>query len=183
FNGTDGSIGSGASIVSSNGLTLGTDGSFYGTTFAGGESVQGVIFKISTDRTFTMLHNFVTGECCCATSPPIQGKDGNFYGVTSNGNGAIANFDGAVYKITPSGTLAILYRFDNRNPSPVSLILGTDSNFYGTTFGVNSLGGSVFKITAEGSLTVLHTFTGTDGLHPWGPIIQANDGNLYGTTR
>ncbi len=58
FNGTDGSIGSGASIVSSNGLTLGTDGSFYGTTFAGGESVQGVIFKISTDGTFTMLHNF-----------------------------------------------------------------------------------------------------------------------------
>ena len=186
FNGTDGSIGSGASIVSSNGLTLGTDGSFYGTTFAGGESVQGVIFKISTDGTFTMLHNFVSGEGCCATSPPIQGKDGNFYGVTGNGNGATANFDGAVYKITPAGSLTILYRFDNSNPAPVALTLGTDGNFYGTTLGKGSgpVGGTVFKITPEGSLTVLHTFKGAeDGLHPWGPIIQATDGNLYATTR
>jgi uncharacterized repeat protein (TIGR03803 family) len=186
FNGRDGSIGSAASIVSSNGLTLGTDGSFYGTTFAGGESVQGVIFKISTDGTFTMLHNFVGGEGCCATSPPIQGKDGNLYGVTGNGNGSTANFDGAVYKITPAGTLTILYRFDNSNPAPVALTLGTDGNFYGTTLGRGSgpVGGTVFKITPEGSLTVLHTFKGAeDGLHPWGPIIQATDGNLYGTTR
>ena len=42
--------------------------------------------------------------------------------------------------------------------------------------------GVVFRITPSGTYTVLHTFTGTDGSHPRGALIQASDGNLYGTT-
>src|SRR5207245_7010724 len=43
--------------------------------------------------------------------------------------------------------------------------------------------GVIFKMTAAGELTVLHNFTNTDGNRPYGPIIQASDGNFYGTTR
>lgn len=64
----------------------------------------------------------------------------------------------------------------------------TDGNFYGTTLlgdtGICNGGcGVIFKMTSAGQFTVLHNFTNTDGNHPYGPIIQASDGNLYGTTR
>jgi uncharacterized repeat protein (TIGR03803 family) len=40
----------------------------------------------------------------------------------------------------------------------------------------------LFKITAHGKFTALHTFSSTDGQFATGPIIQASDGNFYGTT-
>ena len=67
------------------------------------------------------------------------------------------------------------------------LVAGTDGNFYGTTLsgGANSFG-TVFKITPAGVLTTLHSFcaqTGcTDGQSPFAGLIQATDGNFYGTT-
>jgi uncharacterized repeat protein (TIGR03803 family) len=66
------------------------------------------------------------------------------------------------------------------------LILGTDGNFYGTTaFGGIGAGGfgTVFKVTPDGVETVLYAFSwGSDGGYPAGGVIQASDGNLYGTT-
>ena len=57
-------------------------------------------------------------------------------------------------------------------------------NFYGTTL-VGGTGGSgtVFKITSAGALTTLYSFDGADGLEPYAGLVQATDGNLYGTTR
>ena len=40
----------------------------------------------------------------------------------------------------------------------------------------------MFKITTGGTLTLLHSFSGTDGAHPYGKLVQATDGNFYGTT-
>ena len=40
----------------------------------------------------------------------------------------------------------------------------------------------MFKITPEGTLTTLHTFDGTDGANPVAGLLQATDGNFYGTT-
>ena len=39
---------------------------------------------------------------------PVQGRDGNYYGTTSEGG---ANHEGTVFKITPTGTLTTLYSF------------------------------------------------------------------------
>ena len=66
----------------------------------------------------------------------------------------------------------------------MALTLGTDGNFYGTALGGGTTRyGGVFKITPGGKLTVLYGFKGTpDGQTPKGAIIQANDGNFYGTT-
>jgi uncharacterized repeat protein (TIGR03803 family) len=75
------------------------------------------------------------------------------------------------------------------------LIQGNDGNFYGTSFGGGLLGGgatasplsngmgTVYRITPSGAETVLHLFTGApaDGASPTA-MIQASDGNLYGTT-
>jgi uncharacterized repeat protein (TIGR03803 family) len=40
----------------------------------------------------------------------------------------------------------------------------------------------LFKITATGALTTFHRFDGADGAHPAGTLLQATDGNFYGTT-
>lgn len=50
--------------------------------------------------------------------------------------------------------------------------------------GANPPFGVVFKLTLNGNLTVLHSFDGADGANcfPCAPLVQANNGNLYGTT-
>jgi hypothetical protein len=41
----------------------------------------------------------------------------------------------------------------------------------------------VFKMTPSGSVTILHDFNGTtDGGNPFAGLVQATNGNLFGTT-
>jgi uncharacterized repeat protein (TIGR03803 family) len=66
-----------------------------------------------------------------------------------------------------------------------SLIQAADGNFYGTTYNQMEPGlGAVFKMTQDGTYTVLHSFAGwpTDGAGPEAGLIQAANGNFYGTT-
>lgn len=126
-------------------------------------------------------------------APPIQASDGNFYGTTSAGGAnsclSLANFCGTVYEITPAGVETVLYSF-GASPSdgfdPLgSLIQAGDGNFYGTTgMGGAHGAGTVFKITPAGVETILYSFgaSPSDGAAPQGSLIQASDGNFYGTT-
>jgi uncharacterized repeat protein (TIGR03803 family) len=92
-----------------------------------------------------------------------------------------------VYKITPSGKLTVIHSFDGGThggqPS-APLVQGSDGNFYGTAACCGSIGGGVvFKITAAGQFTVLHNINATtDGSNPVAGLVQATDGNFYGTT-
>jgi uncharacterized repeat protein (TIGR03803 family) len=97
-----------------------------------------------------------------------------------------------VFKITPAGKLTTLYRFSgSRGQHGVNviagLVQGTDGNFYGTTSGggtKTNYAGTVFKITPAGKLTTLYSFAGypTEGAGPQAALVQARDGNFYGTT-
>jgi uncharacterized repeat protein (TIGR03803 family) len=114
----------------------------------------------------------------------IEGRDGNFYGVTQ---GTANNDDnGTVFKISPGGIESVLYSFRGTDGSgPVGgLIQASDGNFYGLASGGSSLGGVFFKITPAGTETVLHTFDQrqSDGAYPVGRVLQASDGNFYGLT-
>lgn len=68
------------------------------------------------------------------------------------------------------------------------MIQGVDGNFYGTTQsgGNNNCDtgcGTIFKVTPSGVLTTLHSFTDTpDGSLPFGGLVQAPNGDLYGVT-
>ena len=64
------------------GLTLGTDGNLYGTTSGGGSSVSGTVFTMSPSGNVTILYNFSRGSDGGGPyAPPVEGNDGNFYGV------------------------------------------------------------------------------------------------------
>ena len=121
----------------------------------------------------------------------VQGTDGNFYGTTTVG-GANGPY-GEIFKITPSGSLIVLHSFDGFGDGAyptAGLVLATDGNFYGTTEvgGGASYSGTVFKMTPDGTLTTLHSFCSVpvqcvDGAQPDAALIQARNGNLYGTTQ
>ena len=110
-----------------------------------------------------------------------QGEDGNIYGATTSGG---ANSRGAIFRMTPSGTMSVIYNFDFTHGSGPQggLNLGLDGNFYGTTYqgGANSAG-TIYRVTPSGALTSLYSFTnGPDGAYPRTPPVQSPDGNLYG---
>jgi uncharacterized repeat protein (TIGR03803 family) len=88
-------------------------------------------------------------------------------------------------------TFNTMASFGNTNgalPYYVSLVQGTDGNFYGTTSlgGINNNSGTVFKITPTGTLTTIYAFCSqsncTDGQQPYAGLVLGTDGNFYGTT-
>jgi uncharacterized repeat protein (TIGR03803 family) len=188
-------------VQPSGSLLQAIDGDFYGTTGAGGvnsclsqPNFCGTVFKVTPTGVETVLHSF------SASTPDgwdptglVQASDGNFYGTTGRGG---THGAGTVFKITPGGVETILYSF-GASPSdgatPVAaLIQASDGNFYGTTaagganscLGVPNFCGTIFKITPAGVETVLYSFgaSASDGVEPQGSLIQARDGNFYGTT-
>ena len=171
------------------GLTEGSDGNLYGTTSAAGANGSGgTVFKITTAGVLTVLHSFINDTFTDGSVPSgvIQGTDGSLYGVTAYG-GATGN--GTVFKITPTGTETILHSFvnglgDGANPLG-NLIQATNGNFYGTASIGGAYGnGAIFEITAAGVESVLYSFnpSANAGYGPTSGVVQASDGNLYGTT-
>jgi uncharacterized repeat protein (TIGR03803 family) len=68
------------------------------------------------------------------------------------------------------------------------LLLASDGYFYGTTSagGANNTG-TVYKFDPAGNVPAIQMYSfgaagGTDGQQPYAPLIQGNDGHLYGTT-
>jgi uncharacterized repeat protein (TIGR03803 family) len=178
------------------GLILCADGNFYGTTYGGGVSNWGTMFRISTNGVFSNL-GFLSGTN--GANPDValvQAPDGSFYGgakyggpypnTTQGGTGY-----GSIFKITTNGVLSTPVLFDSTNgANPSALVLGRDGNFYGTTtWGGNISGfklgfGTIFRLSPDGTFTNLYKFTGgNDGGFPQAPLVQGTDGIFYGTTQ
>lgn len=171
------------------GLVQASDGNLYGTAADGGTNDDGVVFRVTTNGVLTPLYSFTGAhDGADPRGGLVQASDGNLYGTTADGG---TNSDGTVFRITTNGTLKSLYSFtgghDGTFPE-ATLVQASDGNLYGTTYqgGIsNSLPGygAVFRITTNGLLTPLYSFTnGFDGADPVAGLVQASDGNLYGTT-
>ena len=165
------------------GVTLGTDGNFYGTNLNGGPSFYGQVYKVTPAGVETVLYNFTGGAdgLYPSTAAPIEGTDGKFYGTASGSSGIVG--PSTAYSVTSGGVFTTLHTFTVAEGQYVyaGLVQGTDGNFYGVAWagGANSQG-TIFKMTKAGAVTVLHNFINTDGYQPAYPLIQASDGNFYG---
>jgi uncharacterized repeat protein (TIGR03803 family) len=169
-------------------LVQATDGNFYGTTDNGGANCDslsgcGTVFKITPGGALTTLHSFDFTDGVYPVAGLVQATDGNFYGTTVEGGAYYGR--GTVFKIAPGGTLTT-YSFDGTDGAfpYAGLVQATNGNLYGTTAGggADDNYGTVFKITPDGTLTALRSFYGTYGANPFGGLVQATDGNFYGTT-
>ncbi|HTS34294.1 MAG TPA: choice-of-anchor tandem repeat GloVer-containing protein [Candidatus Solibacter sp.] len=178
------------------GLVQAKNGKFYGTTQFGGANNGcgtfigcGTAFSMTRSGALTTLLSFCAQSGCSDGAVPqtqlVQGTDGRFYGTTYSGG---INSFGTVFSFSAAGGLRTLHRFiGNDGFDPQELLAAADGNFYGgATFGGNSSCpsgcGTVFKITARGVMTSLHRFHGKDGSNPFGGMLQATSGELYGTT-
>ena len=174
------------------GLTVGTDGFLYGTTFLGGAKLGGTIYKIPAHGTnLTLLHSFravLVNDGFGPLAAPVAYPDGFLYGTTSAGG---TNGGGILYKIHPDGSGYVHLRDftggTNDGGSPqAELVFGGDGNIYGTTVagGANNLG-VIFKISRDGTgFSVLHYFTGgNDGSSPAAALTPGSDGYFYGVTQ
>ncbi|MGA9510176.1 MAG: choice-of-anchor tandem repeat GloVer-containing protein [Candidatus Sulfotelmatobacter sp.] len=153
-----------------------------------------LVFSLATAmaseaQTYNVLARLVEGDGVLPTSL-VQGADGDFYGVGSQGGD---NAGGSIFKVTSAGTVIPLYIFclhelckDGRDPQ--GLVQASDGNFYGSTRnGGDANAGSIFRVTTAGAVSTLYSFcpsrqSCTDGVFPEGELIQGSDGDLYGTT-
>ena len=209
FDGTNGA--NGTDGANPNGLVQATNGELYGTTYKGGANCApygcGTVFKITPSGTLTTLYSFCTQGGCMDGSYPeaglIQAGNGDFYGTThGGGTNCTDTFGcGTIFKITPGGALTTVYSFcaqssctDGEFPA-AGLFQGSNGDLYGTTTygGIPVLNssfdygyGTIFKITPSGTLTTLYAFCEksgcTDGQYPNAGLVQATNGDFYGTT-
>jgi uncharacterized repeat protein (TIGR03803 family) len=169
-------------------LTQGTNGNLYGTAEGGGVNNYGTIFEITPGGTLTNVHNFCSEPNCADGGIPsaslILGANGNFYGTTVSG-GTIGL--GGVFELSAGGKLKTIYNFSNSGFNSSALIQAVDGNFYGITEAGGASGhGTVFKITPTGNFATLYNFCPqtncADGSLPSSALVQASNGNLYGST-
>jgi len=159
------------------GVIPGPDGYLYGTT-----TTPGTVYKMKPDGTgylqLAVLPNGASTEAGLATA-----NDGNLYGSTPQ----------YIYKVTPAGNITVIHNFQSATEGSYcysQLIQAKDGFLYGTcNIGGSANMGTVWKMSLDGNLTVLHSFTNPsppfgndDGQNPIGGLVQAGDGNLYGTT-
>ena len=192
-------------------LLLDPAGNLYGTTTVGGTSGRGSVFKVDPSGNESVFYSFA--------GPPdgneplsglIRDASGNLYGTTDHGGTTtICGADspswagcGIVFKLDPSGTETVLYRFGSNGPDGANptgpLALDSSGTLWGATQEGGERGctipippngrmvdvgcGTVFKVDASGIETVLHNFDKTDGAAPLGGVVQDATGNFYGVT-
>ena len=127
------------------------DGNLYGTTGSGGKSGHGLIFKISKDGTYQVLHRFSRQEGTTPNGGLVSDEQGNLFGTAQIGG---AHNLGTAFKFSVDGKLEVLHSFKGLKDGAVpfaGLIRDSDGNLYGTTlknFLIQTIqGGSVFEIT------------------------------------
>jgi uncharacterized repeat protein (TIGR03803 family) len=167
------------------GLVRDAAGDLYGTTYYGGASDRGTVFRLNTSGKATVLYSFAgSPDGAYPASGLVRDAADNFYGTTEQG-GYLGT--GTVYKLDKNDTETVLYNFaagsDGAYPL-APLVRDTAGNFYGTTSSGGSYGlGTVFNLDMAGKETVLYSFAGTpDGAYPTAGLVRDAVGNLYGTT-
>ncbi len=164
------------------GLTL-AKGMFYGTTYyGGGASNNGSVFQITSAGKLTPIYDFDGTDGSEPQAAPILGTDGYLHGSTSIGG---SNNLGTLYEVKLGADGATLSFTGKNGEHPYGRLVQStaNQNIYGTTSQATSGNGTVFAILPKTGFATLHTFQGSaNGGFLVGGLVQASDGNFYGTT-
>jgi uncharacterized repeat protein (TIGR03803 family) len=181
--GTDGAFPRGSLIQANNGL-------LYGITFEGGAVKKGIIFSYDiSDSVEINIHDFGTGtDGSFPVSSLIQASNGLLYGMTNAGGadsyGVIFNYN--ISTATETEVLD-LHSASGEGEFPYgALIQSSNGMLYGmTSNGGPFYSGIIFSYDISNATeTYLHGFGigNGDGYEPFGSLMRANNGLLYGMT-
>jgi uncharacterized repeat protein (TIGR03803 family) len=166
-------------------------GNLFGTTLAGGDYGDGTVFEVKAgSNTITTLASFDGSDGNSPIGGVVLDGAGNMFGVTTFGGTSDA---GTVFEVPAGGgSITTLVNFDVSNGANPHAALLEDGS--GDLFGTTGYGGAaydpdndidgygtVFEVTG-GNLTTLASFAGSDGVLPYGTLIEDSSGDLFGTT-
>ena len=154
------------------------DGHLYGTTNAGGPSNTGTFYKLSLSGTLTVLNQ------SDKFGGLVLASDGNFFAFGSGQprDPHSPSEISLLYRVTREGAVTLLHTL-NRGPFSLSAVsAGAAADLYGAYFQPNDEG-RIFRLTASGELATIYTFSSPSKDYPTSALVEAPDGNLYGTTR
>ncbi|MFL5730048.1 MAG: choice-of-anchor tandem repeat GloVer-containing protein [Cytophagaceae bacterium] len=164
-----------------------SNGKFYGMTTGGGANGSGTIFEFDNsagictkkfDFEYTTSGHVPMGNL-------VEASNGKMYGVTSYGG---THTDGVLFEYDPL-TNAFTKKIDfqgsvNGRLPYGSLIQAANGKLYGlTNTGGSSGQGTLFEYDpATGSLINKVSLTSLSGYSPFGDLLEASNGKLYGLT-
>lgn len=193
-----------------NSVTLGPDGTIYGTTSWDGPNHGGVVFQLRSHNgvwSEAVIHGFgQDGDGSAPWGTLLLDESGNLYGTTTEGGNANANCYaigcGTVFELSPSRrggwTETLLYKFSGGSDGIApygGLVFDAGNNLYGTT--QRGGGGKCGKVAIDGCGTVFQLSPGSSGwaedvlyrfkhdrmgTQPVSTLLLDSSGNLYGST-
>jgi uncharacterized repeat protein (TIGR03803 family) len=123
-------------------------GNLYGTTWNGGASYAGTVFKVTPAGKETVLYSFGGGtDGGYPMAGLVRDSKGNLYGTTGSGG---ASGNGTVFKVGKNGQETVLHSFDYSDGAfPYSgLLRDGKGTLYGTAYYGGTHGyGVVFEVT------------------------------------
>ncbi len=165
------------------GPLLALDGYLYGTTYSGGASNRGTVFRLTAaGADYSILNSFAGGTDGTYPYSGLIAVDGALYGTTSGGG--VSN-SGTIFRLNPDGSdYAVLKQFagGSDGASPRSALVSDGAFLYGTTYSGGASGsGAVFAISTNGTgYTTLKNLTAAAAV-PRASLVL-NGRTLYGIT-
>jgi uncharacterized repeat protein (TIGR03803 family) len=174
------------------GLTLASDGNYYGTTTQGGAFGFGTVFRMTPAGAITIIHSFDNTNGANPHAPVIEGADGNLYGTT-NDQATGSSGVGTIFTITKQGSgFAVLHSLAPLDPTQGCYPEGAGI-LAPLVQGINGLYGVIASGSCANTNAAFFRIspTGTDRFSIVGHIpdtgtisglTRASDGLFYGTT-